>query len=497
MLWCVAPALAGPAVQPEDLLLEHLASSGTIDVLEGSSDHSERAAAVLLSRVGDLESPWMAPLGEELAPWLDLGPPWPTWKARAWLRSGVGTLPPVGLSGDTEPGLFSQRIGAELLVQSELLELVLAPEVGFDLLGSRSAGLTGLEAWGAVHWRGLSLGFGARERALGPGEHSALVIGDGARPWPAGELAWEGRVPLLGRLRAETSIGWLPGERRDVQHPGLLHMDLRWSPVPMVELGASRLSLFGGEDRPLPPPGQLLLPTDPHVEGDPEGLLPDQDELAALDVRIAVPLARWLPGPVDALEGWYQYGGEDMIMRELGPLPAPALAGVANLFGVRVSGADWWVSAERAVLMDDLFRWYVGHRVYHEGFTRDGQSLGHVNGGDQSTWWVSVGWVRWPWGGELSFEQVRRVGAIEKAGSGPVFTLMTEEHRWKVGGLAWKGRPGGGHLGLGAEVQRTTGRGFVPGADDWTARLWVEWRTAARWAHTGPPWRGAAPPEKE
>ena len=254
---------------------------------------------------------------------------------------------------------------------------------------------------------------------------------------------------------------------------------------------------MGGEGRPLPPLGQLLLPTDPHVEGDPDAELPDQDELAALDVRLALPLARWLPGPVDALEGWYQYGGEDMIMRSIGPIPAPALAGVANLFGVRVSGADWWVSAERAVLMDDLFRWYVGHRVYHEGFTRDGQSVGHVNGGDQSTWWVSVGWAPWPWGGELSFEQVRRVGAIEKGGSGPVFTLMTEEHRWKVGGLAWKVRPGGGHLGVGGEVQRTTGRDFVPDAEDWTARLWVEWRTAARWAHTGPPWRGAKPPEKE
>ena len=65
---------------------------------------------------------------------------------------------------------------------------------------------------------------------------------------------------------------------------------------------------------------------------------------------------------------------------------------------------------------------------------------------------------------------------------------MTEEHRWRVGAQAFHARSGGGHWGAGAEVVRTTGRDFVPDADDWTARAWLEFRTAAVWARTGPPW---------
>ncbi len=504
MLTCLAAAsaaLAAPVVEPEVLLQDQLVSMGVLDQLAGASDHGGRAQAQALARGTDA-LPWQAEvLGPALAPWTDLAPMWPNWAARGWARSAAGNARPLNLFGDAEPGLVSQRFGASLDVQNRWMTLRLAPELGADAGGTGAVGLTGLEAWVAAHWRGLRVGFGTRPRGLGPGHLSGLVIGEAARPWPAGEVAWEGRLPVVGRLRAETSVGWLPGERQDVLRPGVLHMDFRWAPIPLIELGASRLSLFGGtepsgERRPVDVL-QLIAPTDPHVYDDEGRDLADTDELAALDVRLILPLQRWIPGPIDAVEVWYQYGGEDMIVRSIGPLPSPSLAGVANLYGAQVSGERWWVLVERAVLMDDLFRWYVGHRIYHEGFTRDGQSLGHVNGGDQATWWAQAGWTPLPWGGSIWLEQVRRVGAIEKAESGAVFTLMTEEHRWRVGAQAWKLRPGGGHLGLGAELVRTTGRDFVPDADDWTARAWVEWRTDLAWGRTGPPWRdpsaGSAP----
>jgi hypothetical protein len=486
-------AMAASVVQPEVLLHQQLISQGKLDALAGSSDHGERARTEALDRSPELEA-WQLPWIEgNLRPWHSLNSAWPTWSAQSWVRTAVGAADPVGLLGDTEPGRFSQRVGGRLQVQNPWIELRLAPEFALDLIEVNAVDLVAFEAWAAGHWRGWSLGFGARERTLGPGHHGSLVIGDGAQPWPAGEVSWEARLPVLGRLRAETSIGWLPGERQDVLRPGVLHMDFRWAPVPCFELGASRLSLFGGtslngERRPLPSVSQLLFPDDPHVYDDPDLLLPDQDELAALDARVVLPLDRWVPGPVDAIEVWYQYGGEDVILRSIGPIPVPALAGVANLYGAQVSGDRWWVLAERAVLMDDLFRWYVGHRIYHEGFTRDGQSLGHVNGGDQATLWLEAGWTPMPWGGSLWVEQLRRVGAIEKSGTGSVLTLMTEEHRWRAGAQAWKMRADGGHLGLGAELVRTTGRDFVPESDDWGVRVWLEWRTAAIWGRTGPPW---------
>ena len=64
-----------------------------------------------------------------------------------------------------------------------------------------------------------------------------------------------------------------------------------------LELGATRAALFWGEGRPWPGVLPLLLPIDPHVEDDPDQLLPDQDEIAALDATL-----RLHPGRVDWLE---------------------------------------------------------------------------------------------------------------------------------------------------------------------------------------------------
>ena len=102
------------------------------------------------------------------------------------------------------------------------------------------------------------------------------AVAGGGRQWPAGVVSFEREIWRLGTFRAETSVGWLPMPRGDVAHPGILHMDYRWAPVPAFEMGASRLSLFGGEGRPPPKIGQLLIPTDPHVYDDPNQLEPDQ-----------------------------------------------------------------------------------------------------------------------------------------------------------------------------------------------------------------------------
>ena len=68
-------------------------------------------------------------------------------------------------------------------------------------------------------------------------------------------------------------------------------MDGRWLVRPEVELGLSRLGIFGGEGRPSPGFGQLLLPTEPHIYDDPERLKPDTDEKASVDFRFASAVA--------------------------------------------------------------------------------------------------------------------------------------------------------------------------------------------------------------
>lgn len=248
-----------------------------------------------------------------------------------------------------------------------------------------------------------------------------------------------------------------------------LWMDARWSPRPWLELGASRASLFWGEGRPPPTLGQLLLPLEPHVADDPDQLLPDTDELAALDARVTVPL----PGPLDYAELYWQYGGDDMIVRSLGPVPVPALAGVANLGGAELGAGPWTATVEYARLMDDTFRWYTGHRVYHEGTTQAGRPLGHPNGGDQQTLWARVAFEPGAWGAALWAEQVRRVEVIEVLERSVVITPQ-DERRARLGAQAWWYRPGGARLSAGYELEHTTGEAFVPDATDWKHRVWVE-----------------------
>jgi len=380
---------------------------------------------------------------------------------------------------------LSLREGLELQARSSLLEFRLLPEVwmdaplGEDLVG---ASVEFPEYFAGVHWDWGRLGVGSEKRFIGPGRHGSLVLTDEARPYPGVVLSMNGQRERLGLIRAEVGTGWLQRPREDVAFPGLMHMDFRISPAPWLEVGASRMSMFGGVGRPSPSIWELLVPLDPHVENDPEAKLADQNEIASLDVRFLLPVGQWLDGPVRFVEAWYQYGGEDMIMRELGGIPVPSLAGVANLYGAELGLGAMVFTVERAVLMDDTFRWYTGHRVYHQGFTQSGRSLGHPVGGDAESLWVGARWSLGPLGLEAWWEDLRRVGVVENL-DGNVLTLSVDEEGWRAGLRGWMlERPGGWWSG-GVEAERLNGVGFVPGAESTSVRVWVErrgaWRIAA------------------
>lgn len=392
----------------------------------------------------------------------------------------LGDRSPERLAGDVEDGLVSARVGGEARVGWRGLSAVLEPELGLDALGLPGGETVGLgasrlrEAWLGLHTARWEVGFGLRERWYGPGRRGTLLLGNHAASLPLGTAAWTGRLPWqLGHARLEAGAGWLPGERGDVQRPGLLLMDLRYLPIPELELGATRMGLFGGEGRPLPPLGQLLLPTQPHVYDDPDKLEPDQDELASLDLRLGLPLWRWLgrEGGVvpERVELWWQYGAEDVIARRFSGIPYPSLAGVGNLLGLELASGDWSLVLEGHRLLDDYFRWYTGHRVYHEGFVHQGLPLGHPAGGDSLGLAVQISWLAGPRGAELWAEQVRRVGIVEASGDN-LLALSTDERTWRIGLGGWLFR-GDGWWRLQAEVERTTGVAFVPGEAEWAGRL--------------------------
>lgn len=405
-------------------------------------------------------------LAVDLAPELDAEGV--VWTARPWARLAGGDLIPDNQRGDAEVGLLSGTTGVAGTIAWGGLSLHAEPELSGGALGGPSVGEVRLATlWAEARWRGLSVGMGARDRWLGPGRHGALVLSDNARaPWLA-TSAVEGRLPgwfdRLGRFRVEAGAGLLAEPRDDVARPGYLLMDLRWLPVPYVEIGATRASIFGGEGRPPVDVGQLLLPTEPHVYDDPDKLLPDQNELAALDLRVTLPIGTLTGLPIRVVEGWWQYGGEDMIVRELGPVPYPSLAGVGNLYGGAVTVGPVVVTGEYSALLDDYFRWYVGHRVYHDGFTQGGRVMGHSGGPDSETAFGSVAWEGASGRARLWGDWTRRVGVIE-ALNDKLFTLMTEERGIRAGvDAAWR-LPRGGWLGGGYAYQHVTGDDFVPGS---------------------------------
>ena len=268
----------------------------------------------------------------------------------------------------------------------------------------------------------------------------------------------------LGRLRMEVGAGWLSAPRDDVDHPGWLMMDLRWLPVPYVELGASRVGIFGGAGRPAPPLGQLILPTKPHVYDDPDQLLPDQDEMAAVDIRLMVPIREGY------LEGYWQYGGEDVIARRLGPIPYPALAGIGNLYGVEASVAPWSVNVELTRVLDDYFRWYTGHRVYHDGLTQDGMSMAVAPGGDSHGLWGALTWLDGELGGQLYGERVVRVGVVAAQGDN-LLALSSDERRTRLGVVGWRAHALHGWWRLDLSVEQITGVNFVIGEEETVWRL--------------------------
>jgi hypothetical protein len=404
------------------------------------------------------------------------------WQTDYGLGLSLGSMQQPYLSGDKEPGWAGPRGIMDLRAYQSGLSFRLRPELGIDLGVDSELPMPWMllrEAWAG--YRG-SLGsegewfmsLGRRDRWIGPGRRGSLVLTNHARAAPALSLGASGAPRKHARLRGELGVGWLDGERSDVDRPGWLFMDLRWMPLPWVELGASRVGIFGGQDRPAPSIGQLILPTEPHVYDDPDALLPDQDEIAALDARVSLPLDRWTGlQSIRYLEFWWQYGAEDIIAAESFGIRYPSLAGIANLYGAELAAGDVLIAAEGARIFDDYFRWYTGHRVYHQGFERDGLTMAHWAGGDSISAWASVTWLPGSQGIELWGEQVTRIGVVENMDV-RLLSLMTEEERLRLGVKGWRARPDGGWWRLALSVEQILGENFVPGADGWTWRIGLE-----------------------
>lgn len=484
------PVAAHPRLDPAVRLAERLCRLERRECVLGASDRSRlRLAGSLLEPGASALAPPLLErfpsVGLDLAPELAAlshrDPAWsPSYRIEPAGLLSLGNLVPDYRAGDIEPGWLSASAGVQGRAYAGPFEAVADLALGVGEEQGWQVDLLGKEAWAGLAWRDLRLGLGLRPRHLGPGRAGSILLTDNGRSMPHADLAWTSpQGQRFGRVHLEAGAGVLTGARRDVQRPAWLLMDLRWLPLEELEVGASRVGIFGGKGRPMPDLGQLLLPTRPHIYDDPDRVEPDQDEMAALDLRVLLPVGRWAgrssspkrPDGIDTIELWWQYGGEDVIARELGGVPYPSLAGVGNLLGAELVLGPLVLSAEHTRLLDDYFRWYVGHRVYHDGFTADGRPLAHASGGDSLTWWGAVAWEARGGGLELGFEHRRRVGVIEALGPN-LLALEADERRLKTSLRGWRWTPLG-YWTTALEVERVQARDFRAGDDGWAVRLAV------------------------
>ncbi len=446
---------------------------------------TRRELAVCMTRteVPELQQAAWAHILTELAPELGLvsdGSPVIVVRPGAGISSGPWV--PVYNNGDTEDGVVSARANLGLFAGWKHVEIEVDPRAGFDV-GPVSAGADVHTARMTLAWRSLSLDLGQRPRWYGPERASSLTWTDNAKPLPGAMARAEGRLPgwadKLGRFGIDVGMGAIPGERRDADWPGWLIMDIRWAVVPWFELAATRTSVFGGYDNGEPLPldwGEVILPLRPHTTDDPERVTADTDERIFLDLRVTLPLRRWLDIPIDYVEGYYQYAGENVYITDSDVLPLPFIQGVASVGGGEVMIRPLFFGAERAIVEDDYHRWYTGHRVYHDGWTRDERSMGFGWGGDA---WYWTGWAglagAGPWVARASYTHVRKWQVPDVVGD-HIFVFPGPE-RYDLGGLQiHRHIDSVGWLGAELTAGMLENQDFVLDNDAFMWRVAVGWR---------------------
>ncbi|MEC8379897.1 MAG: hypothetical protein VXZ96_06235, partial [Myxococcota bacterium] len=160
------------------------------------------------------------------------------------------------------------------------------------------------------------------------------------------------------------------------------------------------------------------------------------------------------------VELWFQYGAEDAIQKRMGVLPYVSLAGVARLGGVSVHASHWRLSFEAADIIDDRFRWYQGHRIYHDGFSVEDQWLGYPSGGDSYSLASGLAWLHADTGAALRYHHVLRVGAIQSV-NGQNYALIDNEVQQRLGGEYWRSI-GQNRLSVEINVAQINNADFIP-----------------------------------
>ena len=231
-----------------------------------------------------------------------------------------------------------------------------------------------IEGYGKVMAGPFELEAGRDSLWWGPGRHGSILMSNNARAFDLLKIAnpqpillpWVFRA--LGLVRVEWFLAQLEADR-DYPHANLSGVRLNIKPHPLLELGASRVVMFGG--RGLPHVG-LFDYVKPFLA------LSEQEQnnqLAGFDGSLLIPLPK--NGLLRSIKLYADAAGED----EAGFLPTKwgDLLGVQLNDILKTGRTDF-----RIEYADDIVPGYPNvfytHGLYSSGYTYEGRVIGHHMG---------------------------------------------------------------------------------------------------------------------
>lgn len=291
--------------------------------------------------------------------------------------------------GDTFESGSNYRAGfASRIRLWERAAFYLHPEFGIASADS-DGDVRLIEGYGKVQGGPFEVQVGKDSLWWGPGYRGSILMSNNAQPLTMVKVTNPQPMQLpwilrhLGLFRAQWFLGELE-EDRFIPNARLSGVRLNFKPLPVWEVGFSRVFMFGGRGMSrvgLFDYGKLLLAVS-NQEKD--------NQIAGFDTSVLLPLADipYCGGlPLRSVKLYVDAAGED----EAGGMPSNwgALGGIQlnDLFktgrtDLRMEYADNHVSGKPNV--------FYGHSIYRSGYTYKGRVMGHFMGTDSRSVFVQL-----------------------------------------------------------------------------------------------------------
>jgi len=231
-----------------------------------------------------------------------------------------------------------------------------------------------IEGYGKVALGIAEVELGRDSLWWGPGYQGSLIMSNNAEPFRMVKISTPGPIQLPWILRnlGPCKVVWFLTELendRVVPEAKLTGARFHFKPHPAVEVGASRVIMFGGSGMPSFDLVDYLKMWRPGREQE------ANNQLAGVDVSVLLPLGPELP--VRSVKLYGDFAGED----EAGSIPSNwgKLLGIQFNDILRTGKTDLRIEYADNHVPDDPDVFYT-HSIYQSGYTYEDRIIGHHMG---------------------------------------------------------------------------------------------------------------------